>query len=385
MDADAAVGIISNIMKIQKATNRYEEWLATELSVVEPDLALKHQQMADGLFPFLRATYYRWAQIWPEVCEDLSSAPQVLSVGDLHVENFGTWRDSEARLIWGINDFDEAWPLPYTNDLVRLAASAQMAIAANHLSIETKDAAHAILEGYSESLAAGGRAFVLAEHHAALREMAVHRLKEVCSFWEKLGNCPAVKGKIPSGAAKGISRLLPVPDLPSRCVHRVAGLGSLGRQRFVALAEWHGGMVAREAKAMAPSACWWAAGSKGSPRIRYQEILDNAVRCADPYVRLKGKWIIRRLAPDCSRIELSALPKERDEIRLLHAMGFEAANVHLGSRKARTIQADLKKHGNGWLARAAEEMVKAVSKDWEEWREVVQPKPRAKAAAAKHS
>ena len=31
-----------------------------------------------------------------------------LSVGDLHVENFGTWRDSEGRLIWGINDFDEA-------------------------------------------------------------------------------------------------------------------------------------------------------------------------------------------------------------------------------------------------------------------------------------
>ena len=370
-------------MKIQKATSRYEEWLAQELTIIQPDLTLKHQQMAEAVFPFLRATYYRWAQIWPEVCGDLAAAPEVLGVGDLHVENFGTWRDSEGRLIWGINDFDEAWRLPYTNDLVRLAASALMAVSGNHLAIDMKDAARAMLEGYSESLAGGGRAFVLAEHHAALREMAVHRLKEVGSFWEKLEKWPAVKGKIPAGAAKGISRLLPLPDLPRRHVHRVAGLGSLGRQRFVALAEWHGGRIAREAKAMAPSACWWAGGSKGSPRVRYQEVLDTAVHCHDPYVRLKGQWIVRRLAPDCSRIELSALPKERDEIRLLHAMGFETANVHLGSQKARAIQADLKKRGNGWLFPAGEEMVKAVTRDWEEWRKTARPKPRAKAAAAK--
>jgi len=370
-------------MKIQKATSRYEEWLAKELTIVQPDLTLKHQQMTGALFPFLRATYYRWAQIWPEVCGDLASAPEVLSVGDLHVENFGTWRDSEGRLIWGVNDFDEAWRLPYSNDLVRLAASALMAISGSHLAIDMKDATRAMLEGYSESLAGGGRAFVLAEHHTALREMAVHRLKEVGSFWEKLEKWPVVKGKIPAGAAKGISRLLPLPDLPRRHVHRVAGLGSLGRQRYVALAEWHGGRIAREAKAMAPSACWWAGGLKGSPRIRYQEILDTAVRCHDPYVRLKGKWIVRRLAPDCSRIELFALPKQRDEIRLLHAMGFETANVHLGSQKARAIQADLKKRGNGWLSHAAEEMVKAVTRDWEEWRKTARPKPRAKAAAAK--
>ena len=35
---------------------------------------------------------------------------------------YGTWRDTEGRLVWGINDFDEAYPSPYTNDLVRLAS-----------------------------------------------------------------------------------------------------------------------------------------------------------------------------------------------------------------------------------------------------------------------
>src|SRR5579883_363864 len=111
-------------MKISKATARYENWLARHLTILEKDLELKHEAMRSAPFPFLRATYYRWAQVWPEICADAAHAPQVLAVGDLHVENFGTWRDIEGRLIWGVNDFDEAAPLPYTNDLVRLAASA---------------------------------------------------------------------------------------------------------------------------------------------------------------------------------------------------------------------------------------------------------------------
>ncbi len=149
MDAHDAAGIIPTMMDILKATRRYEEWLATELTIVAPDLKLKHDVMAAELFPFFRATYYRWAQLWPKVCGDLASAPWVLpqAVGDLHVENFGTWRDTEGRLIWGVNDFDETWPLAYTNDLVRLAASAQMAIAENHLAIAMQDAALAILDG----------------------------------------------------------------------------------------------------------------------------------------------------------------------------------------------------------------------------------------------
>ena len=90
----------------------------------------------------------------------------------------------------------------------------------------------------------------------------------------------------------------------------------------VALAAWRGGSVAREAKALAPSECVWAAEGKGTAPILYQEILDCSVRSIDPFVRLQKSWIVRRLAPDCSRIELSALPKQRDEIRLLRAMGL---------------------------------------------------------------
>src|ERR1035441_7492991 len=87
-------------MNIRKATEKYEAWLVRHLRIVAPDLQFKHEQMRTSPFPFLRATYYRWAQIRTEVCGEAARAPRVLAVGDLHVENFGTWRDIEGRLVW---------------------------------------------------------------------------------------------------------------------------------------------------------------------------------------------------------------------------------------------------------------------------------------------
>jgi uncharacterized protein (DUF2252 family) len=150
-------------MNIVKSTHRYEAWLGSHTPIVKADVRLKHQRMAEAAFPFLRATFYRWMQIWPEVCPDLANAPRVLGVGDLHVENFGTWRDVEGRLVWGVNDFDEAAMIPYTNDLVRLAASALLAIEGGHLSLKAKDACTVILDGYRKSLAEHGLPFVLEE------------------------------------------------------------------------------------------------------------------------------------------------------------------------------------------------------------------------------
>ena len=350
-------------MNIQNATNRYEAWLSRHLRIVKDDLEFKHQQMRSAPFPFLRATYYRWAQVWPQVCADEARAPRALAVGDLHVENFGTWRDIEGRLIWGINDFDEAWRLPYTHDLVRLATSALLA----GLDCDLKDGLNAILKGYRGAVEAGGRPFVLAEIHPALRLMATARLHQPEQYWDKLHALPELQEAPPAGAVKAIAALMPARGLEWRLSHRVAGLGSLGRERYVALADWCGGSVAREAKALAPSACVWAEAGKGAAPIHYQEIVDRSVRCPDPFVRLKRRWIVRRLAPDCSRIELSALPKERDELRLLQAMGWETANVHLGTAKARVLLRDFDKRPTGWLYKAARRMQKAVLEDFKKF------------------
>jgi len=350
-------------MRIGQATTQYEAWLGRQLRLLPKDLRLKHEQMRSAVFPFLRATYYRWAQTWAEICGAVAEAPKTLAVGDLHVENFGTWRDIEGRLIWGINDFDEAWPLPYTNDLIRLAASVLLA----RMSCEEKEGIETLLKGYTDGVEAGGKPYALAEHHASLRTMATARLHEPEKYWEKLHAWPDVKERAPASALKALEKMMPERGLSWRVVHRVAGLGSLGRERYVALAEWRGGSVAREAKALAPSACYWAAGGKGDAPIHYQTILDRAVRCRDPFVRVRKRWIVRRLAPDCSRIELAALPAVRDEMHLLHGMGFETANIHLGSLKPQVLSADLKRRKSGWLFDAARRMRKAVLADFKEY------------------
>ena len=57
------------------------------------------------------------------------------------------------------------------------------------------------------------------------------------------------------------------------------------------------------------------------------------------------------------------MPKERDESKLLHAMGFETANVHLGTRgRAKRILPNLGKRSTDWLHEAASGMVKATSR-----------------------
>jgi hypothetical protein len=372
-----------SVIGIVEATARYESWLAGRIPLIKPDLEAKHRAMSAGIFPFLRATFYRWADRWRALAGDVAAAPSVLGVGDLHVENFGTWRDAEGRLVWGVNDFDEAWPLPYTNDLVRLATSALVAREYHDLRIDGKEAVSAMLDGYREALEKGGHAFVLAEHHTALREMAVYRLHDPETFWHKLESLPTVKTPVPEGVLASLRRALPERGLKFRIVHRVAGLGSLGRQRFVALAVWRGGRVAREAKALAPSACTLAVNGRGETggmmrravwvlsgatgKIHYDAILRRGVRCPDPCVKVDGAWLVRRLAPDCSRVKLNELPRKREETRLLTAMGWETANVHLGSPGSRAIRADLKRRDKHWLHDAARRLADAIDDDWRHW------------------
>src|SRR5262252_241977 len=173
-------------MDIFQSTEKYETWLRKHIQVQESDLNLKHSKMAADLFQFFRATYYRWAEHWPDVCPEPAKAPSCLAVADLHIENFGTWRDSEGRLIWGVNDFDEACPMPYAVDLVRLATSATVALQGNHLSCDPNHACDALLNGYRETLDSGGRPFVLAEHNRWLRALAHNKLREPVRFWEKM-------------------------------------------------------------------------------------------------------------------------------------------------------------------------------------------------------
>ena len=354
-------------MDIKQATAAYETWLAKKIPLIAGDLKLKHQRMAEGVFPFLRATFYRWAQLWPGTCPELANAPTVLGVGDLHVENFGTWRDSEGRLIWGVNDFDEVCKIPYPVDLVRLAVSSFLATREGTGVCEPADACLAILDGYTTGIQRGGQPFVLAERHEGLRELALNELRDPVRFWDKINSWPRAD-KVPPAVKSILTRALPEPGLSCQILHRQAGLGSLGRRRFTLVTQWRGGFVAREAKELVPSA-WHYLDKKQTGKIFYMDAINHAVRVADSTVSLKTPWLIRRLAPDCSRIELSQLPAKRDGMKLLRAMGLETANIHLGTpNAAKKISADLRKRPADWLYHAAQKMERATIQDWKQWR-----------------
>jgi hypothetical protein len=213
------------------------------------------------------------------------------------------------------------------------------------------------------------------EKHPELRRMAIQDLRQPAPFWQRLGQKSApARRSLPSSARKAIRDLLPPDTEPAyRVLTKPKGLGSLGRQRFLALADCDGGLIAREAKTVAPSAWLWANGhgdrcGKGNPWL--QKIVNASVRCRDPWWEVYRGWLVRRLAPDCSRIDIDQLVHHRDLASLLHAMGAETANIHLGTPKRgrRRIRASLAELPNDWLLDAARGMHKACLKDWREFK-----------------
>ncbi len=85
----------------------------------------KFRAMAADPFAFYRGTaclFYADARDRQDRWADERTG-RVWIQGDLHAENFGTYMDGEGRLVFDVNDFDEAYLGHFTWDLQRLAAS----------------------------------------------------------------------------------------------------------------------------------------------------------------------------------------------------------------------------------------------------------------------
>ena len=335
--------------------------------------------MAECPFVFLRATYYAWARLWPAVLPKLADAPEVRSVGDLHLENFGTWRDAEGRLAWGINDFDEASVLPYTNDLVRLATSVALAYDEQRIRTPAEDLSRAFLRSYRDCLELGGRPVVFGEEHRRLQE---HILRDLIQEQKQEKPTKRSKNKTsrsgrsggaaaPEDCQEALERALPAGTGTVEIRPRVAGVGSLGRPRYVATGLWSGGPVMREAKARVASATVWAHGEAAGDGVdSFEFLLQKSIRSSDPFLHLSGRWVIRRLAADTDKIkiEVKSLPRSLER-ELAGLMGTEVANVHLATADTRSaILEDLRRRPRGWLLDAARDMAALTEDSHKAWR-----------------
>src|SRR5579864_1123836 len=103
-----------------------------------PDmLKLKYRAMQTDPFVFFRGTCHLFYEDWPKTTA-LNQAPASWICGDLHLENFGSYRGDTRLVYFDINDFDEAALAPCTWDIGRCLTS--ILVGAHTLGVEHAEA-----------------------------------------------------------------------------------------------------------------------------------------------------------------------------------------------------------------------------------------------------
>lgn len=347
-------------MSFLEDNDEYETWLEKQCNVVRADLKKKHKRMAESPFRFLRATYFRWARKIEELLPEFADAPQVLAVGDVHVENFGTWRDAEGRLVWGVNDFDDAARIPYAFDLIRLCTSAKLApVLAN-----PDEAAAAILAGYARGLGQP-HPVIVSQHASWLYPFLIPSPSQLEEFRKEIKVDP--KCQPPAEVVGGFAKSFPVAAKVEGYATRSKGGGGLGRPRFAALAEWQGGRTVREAKALVPSGWDWAHKIDSTPQ--FLNVAQGAYRSPDPFLCVHEGYIFRRVASDARKLEFDELIPERLQPLIFEVMGQELGSIHAATAADSQIADHLQTLPAGWLLNAADKAKSFVEEDFSKWRD----------------
>jgi Uncharacterized protein conserved in bacteria (DUF2252) len=349
-------------MHAAKLIGRYERWCDRTVPFDPDARAVKHRRMAASAFAFLRGSYPVWLdRFGADAAHDAPPVP--LGVGDLHVENFGTWL-APAGEVFGVNDYDETGPVPFTNDLTRLAASAVLAAQAGHLGLDPHDIAEHLWSGYVANRAAAAG--------VALDDGAIPHAAAVATMWRA---AQPGQERFASGidalpqAPPGSPAPSPAPGFVLKVRRtRIAGLGSRDHPRLVLDGEIDGARAVFERKPLAPAAAGFLAGAGPTPDpgpyaalLRRQEEASPRLR---GQVRVDAATVVRRLDPDRGRIEISDLPHRRDEHALLWMMGYCTAAHH---RLSADTDAFAGQFDAAALEHAARRMVSAVADDHAEF------------------
>lgn len=253
-----------------------DDWLApTERTAVNPirqiqafnagrdpeRLAMKYRAMRASPFAFLRGTCHLFYARLPRGGV-FKSAPLTWVCGDLHLQNFGSYKGDNRLAYFDINDFDEAVLAPASWDLVRLLTSMRMG--AGELGVNDSTAqslCQLFLDAYASALTQGKAYWVeretaqgpVRELLDGLRERQRERFLDARTTVKRSRRQLLVDGKraLPATPAQraavidfmqAFSRSQPQPEFYSLLdlARRVAGTGSLGVDRFSILVQGKG-------------------------------------------------------------------------------------------------------------------------------------------------
>jgi uncharacterized protein (DUF2252 family) len=122
----------------------------------EPErLALKYRAMRASPFAFLRGTCHLFHDRLPRGGV-LKTAPLAWACGDLHLQNFGSYKGDNRLVYFDINDFDEAALAPASWDLLRLLTSVRVCASGLQLTgTQARSLCGALLQCYGDALSAG--------------------------------------------------------------------------------------------------------------------------------------------------------------------------------------------------------------------------------------
>lgn len=210
---------------------------------------------------FMRGTCHLFYATLPRVAA-LDDAPDAWLSGDLHAENFGTYKGDNRLTYFDVTDFDESVLGPPTLDAVRFLASILVAAGDWGLTLEEGEALAArAAVAYTTELATGKAAWIERESaRGAMKRLFAQVAGR--SRTELLDRFTVRKAKrrrfilddrhllpVSDDARAGVERMVTTVGEAAHdpeyfrvvdVARRVAGVGSLGRPRFVALVEGRG-------------------------------------------------------------------------------------------------------------------------------------------------
>ena len=143
---------------MKDVTKRITAFNEAKLPEMRP---LKYRLMLENAFRFFRGTCHLFYEDLAAAAAEFPSAPPGWICGDLHLENFGSYRSDNDQVYFDLNDFDEAILAPVTWEVARLVTS--IFVGFESLGIESRRAekmAKLFLKSYAATLTTGKADYV---------------------------------------------------------------------------------------------------------------------------------------------------------------------------------------------------------------------------------
>lgn len=375
----------------------------------EPErLAMKYRAMRQDPFVFMRGTCHLYYRAWPAQDASLNDAPLGWISGDLHLENFGSYKGDNRLVYFDLNDFDEAALAPVSWELSRWICS--ILVAAESLSISHDEALQLCrigLDSYVQALANGKARWLERETAKGmirdlLNPLTLRNRKTFLNGRTRLRKgtrtlkvdgkralaLDATEKEVLFSFMQQYAKSQDNPDFyrPLDAARRIAGTGSLGIARYVILVEGRGspdGNFLIDLKQAVPSALapylqckqpvWRSEAHRVASVQQWAQAIAPAFLSA---VEFRGKpFVLKGLQPTQDRLALAEWNGKFKRLeQVIRSMGQLAAWSHLrsGGRAGAAIADEWVAFGlrRDWqqpLLEYAVGYARQVRRDWQEY------------------